>query len=168
MYRLASWVHSYQACLQPLESHRKQIRLSRKQPVADESFSGWWRPSSPSWRSEPAGNTPVHGCALEPGCPLLNMFTAPAVLTPVFWMRWKTGKRERSEHRWKRKSCSVPFLMLQQTRGRLFSHCIHPKGSQGKLLLSAHSMMMFVQDLTSSFRYAAGSTCNVWSGGIFC
>jgi len=45
---------------------------------------------------------------------------------------------------------------------------IHPKGSQGKLLLSAHSMMMFVQDLTSSFKYAAGSTCNVWSGGIFC
>lgn len=132
MYRLASWVHSYQACLQPLESHRKQIRLSRKQPVADESFCGWWRPSSPSWRSEPAGNTPVHGCALEPGCPLLNMFTAPAVLTPVFWMRWKTGKRERSEHKWKRKSCSVPFLMLQQTRGRLFSHCTFtPKGHRG-------------------------------------
>lgn len=26
----------------------------------------------------------IHGCALEPDCPLLSMFAAPAVLAPVF------------------------------------------------------------------------------------
>lgn len=172
MYRLASWVHSYQVCLQPLESHRKQIRLSGKKPVANENFSGWWRPSSPSWRSEPSGNRPVHGCALEPGCPLLRTFAAPAVLAPVFWMRWKTGERERSEHRWKKKSCSLPFLMLQQVgEGCSHSHCTFTlNGHRGNCycLPIAWRCSCRICTLTSSFKYAAGSTCDVWRGGIFC
>lgn len=158
MYRRSSRGHSCQAWLQLVESHRKQVRLeerNRDGVCGREWFFGWRRASSPLWRSEQVGNRLLHERPREPGCPTFKTFAAPAVPTPVFWVRWKTGKRERSEHRWKSKRCHPPLLrlVLQAGQGKpvsVHTHS-HPNASHRKPYHQMHNKVHAVFSIFHSW-----------------
>lgn len=146
MSQRSSRGHSCQARLQLVESHRKQVRLeerNRDGVCGREWFSGWWRASSPLWRSAQVRNGLLHERPREPACPAFKTFAAPAVPAPVFWARWKMGKRERSEHWWKSKRCHLPLLrlMLQAGQGKPVSVHTHsrPNASHRKPYHQTHN-----------------------------